>query len=75
VYRVKRSLTLPIVVEETINGVTVPKVARVFRAHVEYTIPADATEQERKNFAEVDANLSDNALWRSVVEDLENVHG
>lgn len=42
-------LAIPVVVNETINGVTVPKVARVAYAEIRLDFSVSATEQERKD--------------------------
>lgn len=42
-------LAIPIVVNETINGVTVPKLQRVGYAKVEFDFDVSSTEQERKD--------------------------
>jgi hypothetical protein len=48
-YKPRVRLILPIVVNETINGVTTPKVVRIARADVVFTFDGSSTEQERKN--------------------------
>jgi hypothetical protein len=70
-YTVRIQWAMPVTVDETINGVTVTKVDHVNYSDQTLKISASATEQERQNFAEMDANLRDQAGYRAVVEDLE----
>lgn len=48
-YKGKLKLTLPILVTETINGVSVPKVARQTIVNVSFDFDERSTEQERKD--------------------------
>lgn len=50
VYKVTEKFTMPVTADETINGVTVPKVVRTYVAEVTYTIPADGSSAERSSF-------------------------
>jgi hypothetical protein len=72
-YAVTIKWAMPVVVTETINGVDHPIVARRFYSDHNLKLPASATEQECKNFAELTANLMDAALVRSVLENREHV--
>lgn len=42
-------LAVPVIINETINGVSVPKVARVGYATVEFSFALDSSEQERND--------------------------
>jgi len=48
-YKVQLNLTLPIVQNETINGVTTPKVVRTGYAECTFTMDSTSTLQERKD--------------------------
>lgn len=48
-YKADLKLVLPVVANETINGVTSPKVVRSAFADVTFTFDATSTEQERTN--------------------------
>lgn len=48
-YKVQMNLTLPIVQNETINGVVTPKVVRTGYAECTFTIDQTSTLQERKD--------------------------
>lgn len=59
-YRPRMLLKIPVVVNETINGVTSPKVVREAIADVSFTFSSDSSEQERENAVGILANtLSD----------------
>jgi len=48
-YKSDLKLAIPVVVNETINGVTVPKVARTAYADVTFTFDSTSSEEERDN--------------------------
>lgn len=48
-YKVTVKAAFPIVVNETINGITVPTVSRVSHVDTTFTFDASSTEQERKD--------------------------
>lgn len=48
-WKVTLKFVVPVVVTETINGVSVPRVQRTSYVTAEFTYGADSTEQERKN--------------------------
>lgn len=48
-YRVTLKMVVPVVVNETINGVTVPKVARASYVDAEFTFDSSSTTQERND--------------------------
>lgn len=48
-YKGTMKLAVPVVVNETINGVVVPKVARTSYANIELTFDATSAEAERNN--------------------------
>lgn len=47
--KVDIALTVPVLVTETVNGVTVPTLARANRAKISLDMSADSTLQERKD--------------------------
>lgn len=49
VYKAVLKLVVPVVVTETINGVSVPKVARTSYVSCEWSFDKESTVQERKN--------------------------
>lgn len=50
VYKADVKYTMPIVVEEVINGVTVPKKVREFSAELKILVPSEASEAEAELF-------------------------
>jgi hypothetical protein len=73
VYRSQLSLNVPVLVTEVINGVSLPKVAYTMRANVELILPQDSTLQNRKDLRKILEGLIANAVYKSVVEDLDHV--
>lgn len=75
-YKGRILLSVPVVVTETINGVSVPKVTRP--AHVDVTMTFDQTSsaQERKDALHFMANVlrSTNPLVASTFIDLEGIY-
>jgi len=66
----------PIVVDETINGVTQPKVARTAYADVTFSFAVSSTLQERQNIVGYLFGMLDetNALANSVLTTLEDIY-
>jgi hypothetical protein len=56
VYKIGETVIMPIVADETINGVTVPKKVREYQADIVYRYPADGTETERLAFEAIVRN-------------------
>lgn len=75
-YKVKANLVMPVVVDETINGVVVPKVARTAYSSVEFTFDIGSSQQERENIVELmsDFLACDNAIIASALYDLEGIY-
>jgi hypothetical protein len=75
-YKVRATLGMPVVVNETINGVTVPSVARTAYCNVEFTFDQKSSQQERKNIVELmsDVLACDNAVIASTLYDLEGIY-
>lgn len=73
--KVDLSLSLPVLVTETINGVNNYTVARTSRASVTFDFPPDATLQERKDIVGMmyTALAAATAQVNSVLTDGENV--
>lgn len=69
VYKIGETVTMPIVADETINGVTVPKKVREYQADIVYRYPADGTETERLMFEAIVRNglgtscIKDNTVY------------
>lgn len=61
VTRVTLGLSIPIVVNSVVNGVTIPAVDRTARFFGEFIFPANGSEQERKDIVKLVANLLNNA--------------
>lgn len=57
VTRVTLGLSIPVVVNSVVNGVTIPTVDRTGRFFGEFIFPATGTEQERKDLVKLVANL------------------
>lgn len=74
-YRPKLVLALPTVVNETIDGVTVPSVARTAYVTVEATFDEKSTEQERSNAIGIVANamLEAQTVPNDVFVNLESI--
>lgn len=75
-YKAEVKLAIPVVVNETINGVTVPKVARTAFADVTFTFDQLSTEAERNNIVGMlaDALASDKVLINDTVVKLQGVY-
>lgn len=74
IYRDTVKLAIPIVVTETINGVSSPKVIGTMRFTGEFVIPEVATLQNRKDLRKLSVGLLDSAAFKSNVEDLLNTY-
>lgn len=74
-YRPRMVLAMPTVVNETINGVTVPSIARTAYVTVEATFDGKSTEQERDNAIGLAMNAlaSSATLVNGVFVDLEEI--
>jgi hypothetical protein len=75
-YKVKANLSMPVTVDETINGVVVPSVSRTAFCSVEFTFDIGSSKQERQNIVELmsDFLACDNALVASTLYDLEGIY-
>ncbi len=75
-YKAEVKLAVPVVVNETINGVTVPKVARTAFADVTFTFDPTSTSAERNNIVGMlaDALGTGTALVNDTVVKLEGVY-
>lgn len=69
-------LAVPVVVNETINGVTVPKVVRTAYADLTVTFDQTSTTQERKNVLVMMSNAlgGGKVLVDSTLKDLEGIY-
>jgi hypothetical protein len=76
-YRGKLTLTAPVVVTETINGVSAPRVARTAYATLEVTFDETSSTQERTNLIGMiaDALGTSKTLVHNTLVGLEGVYG
>lgn len=74
IFKSRAVLVYPTVVNETINGVVVPRVARSIKFDVQMTCSEASTAQERKNAKAMVMNLlgSSQTFVNSVLIDLES---
>jgi len=74
-YKVRALLSVPQVVNETINGVTVPSVVRTAYANIDLRFDKQSTVQERQNLAAMASDLlsGGNNLIASTIHDLEGI--
>lgn len=75
-YRATANLTVPIVVNETVNGVSRPAIARTGYAKVEFTFDESSSEQERKDLVGMLASSLDasKALVNDTIVKLQGVY-
>lgn len=76
-FRGKLTLSVPIVQNETINGVSMPKVVRTGYATVEFTFDETSSTQERTNLQGMVADalgVTKTLVFKTIV-DLEGVYG
>lgn len=75
-FKARIVLAVPVVVDETINGVVDPKVARVGYADVTFTFASKSSLQERKNVVGMlaDALAADQTFIDSVCTGLEGIY-
>lgn len=76
-FRSKLTLAVPIVVNETINGVISPKVVRTAYASVEFTFDETSSLQERTNVAGMiaDSLATSKTMIHNTLVGLEGVYG
>jgi len=76
-FRGKLSLAIPVVVNETINGVTRPSVVRTAYANIEVTFDETSSTQERTNIIGMlaDALNPSKPLVHKCFVELEGVYG
>jgi len=76
-YKGRLVLSNPVVVNETINGVLVPRVVRVAYASLDLTFDKTSTPQERKDTIGMiaDALAPSKVLVNSTFVDLEGIYG
>lgn len=75
-FRITLKYAFPVIVTETINGVSVPKLDRVSRCEVEFQFAATSTAQERKDtVGQVYSSLAASAtLVDKTLVDLEGIY-
>lgn len=75
-FRARITMSLPVVVTETVNGVASPVVARTARASVDLSFDKESTLQERKNAIGLLANslAAANSQFDGVLTGLEEIY-
>lgn len=75
-YKGRIVLAMPVVVTETINGVSVPRVARKAFADLNLSFDETSSVQERKNVLHILSNIlgSGEVLIASTFENLEGIY-
>lgn len=75
-YKARVRLTIPIVQNATVNGITKPEVVRIGRADVLFSFDATSTEQERKDVVGMLASAFDpsKVLVNDTVVKLQGVY-
>lgn len=74
VYRTKLSLAMPIVYNETINGVTRPSLGYTLRGTVEFVTPADSVLQNRKDFRKIVVGIMNSSSFIDMSENQLNIY-
>jgi hypothetical protein len=75
VYKETLKVTMPITVDEVINGVTVPKVVRTHVCEITNVTPADSPETERELFSSLVADMLANATIKDLTVQLLPLNG
>jgi predicted transcriptional regulator with HTH domain len=75
VYKVTQRFVYPIVVDEIINGVTVPRKVREYIKEVVDTIPADGTQNERTTWEVLSRNIQGTATLKDATDYLLALNG
>jgi hypothetical protein len=73
IYRKTIDLAMPVTTTETINGVSRPKLEYTLRAKVEFTDPAESTEQNRKDIRTLTKNILSDSNVVVALDKLQNV--
>lgn len=76
-YKGKLTLAVPVVVDETVNGVSTPVVVRTAYASIDLTFDSTSSTQERTNLVGMLASALDTSktLVHKSLVDLEGVYG
>lgn len=72
--RVTVKVTLPVVQNEVINGITTPKVVRQQIATVELSLPKTSLKNDRKRARSLIASALSNALIAAVIDSNESLY-
>jgi len=75
VYKVTQRMVYPIVVDEVINGVTVPKKVREYIKEIIDTIPADGLQTERTTWETLSRNIQGSATLKDATDNLLALNG
>jgi hypothetical protein len=73
VYKTSIDLAYPVTTNETINGVSRPKLEYTLRARVEFTNPAESTLQNRKDLRKLTSGILNDSNVVAALEQLLNV--
>lgn len=74
VWRTKVSLAMPVVYNETINGITRPTLGYTLRANVEFICPADSVLQNRKDLRKILVGILNDSQVVGMVETQDNLY-
>jgi hypothetical protein len=74
VWRTKVALAIPVMYDETINGVTRSVLGYTMRANLEFLVPADATLQNRKDLRKISVGILNDATVIDMVEQQNNLY-
>jgi hypothetical protein len=70
VYKVTTSLRIPVVADETVNGIVMPKLVRFHQISVTHFMPADGLLQERKDVRKILSGIINDSQYLDIVESL-----
>lgn len=74
-YKVTQRMTYPIIVDEVINGVTVPRKVREYIKEVIDTIPLDGTTTERLTWEVLSRNIQGSATIKDATDNILALNG
>lgn len=73
-YKFKLTLGIPVVVNETINGVSSPKLAYTLRANLDMVLPEGCTLQNRKDLRKIIVGILGDAKVVDMIENQGNLY-
>lgn len=74
IYRSKISLAIPVVYNETVNGITRPTLGYTLRFNGEFVIPADSVLQNRKDMRKLVVGILNDSSFVDMVENQNNLY-